>query len=918
MSNRLFLLDGMALVYRAHFAFIQRPIINSQGMNTSALFGFTNTLLDILENQKPTHLGVAFDTSAPTERHRIFPEYKAQREEMPEDLRKAIPHVKRIIEAFQIPVLELDGYEADDIIGTLVKRAEPEGFESYMVTPDKDFCQLVSDKSYLYKPGRKGGEVEIQGLSEVLEKWQVERPEQVIDILGLWGDSVDNIPGIPGIGEKTAKKLVGQFGSVEGLIEHAEELKGKQKEKVIEFADQGKLSKVLATIDIKVPIETSFEELKISQRNDEALKDLCVEFEFNAIGKKLFGSDFRSGRSGGDGTASTASGAESAEPPKTIKEVEHDYTLIDSLEGCMELAKTLAKLKSFCFDIESTGLDTKSARVIGLAFSWEAHKASYVTFPGELEKDRAFLEILRPVLESPAIEKVGHNLKYDISVLDWHGVEVKGPLFDTMLAHSLIDPDQRHGMDFLSELFLNYTPISISSLIGEKKSEQISMAFVPIEELCEYAAEDADVTWQLKEKLVPLLKETEQEKIFYDVEIPLVPVLVAMEKEGIRVDVEVLKEISETLAKQMREEESTIYELAGEQFNLNSPKQLGVILFEKLALVDKPKKTKTGQYTTNEQTLQSLAAEHKIVQSILDFRAATKLKSTYADSLPEQVFRKTGRVHTTYNQLLTATGRLQSQDPNLQNIPIRTEMGREIRRAFVARDEEHLILAADYSQIELRIIASISGDDAMKEAFESGHDIHTATAARVYGLGMDEVLPEMRRHAKMVNFGIAYGISAFGLSQRLRIPRREAAELIESYFNQYPGIKNYMTDVVEQAKAKGYVETLSGRRRYLRDINSKNGTVRSGAERNAINSPIQGTAADMIKLAMTRVQRGLEEGGFKTKMLLQVHDELVFDMPKEEEEIVRPMIEREMVQALPLDVPIVVECGVGTSWLEAH
>lgn len=929
MPKKLFLLDGMALVYRAHFALIRGPIFTSTGINASALYGFVNTLLDILARREPTHLAVAFDTSAPTQRHEYFPEYKAQREEMPEDLRAAIPNVVRMLEAFSIPVLKLDGYEADDIIGTLATRAEKEDFETFMVTPDKDFSQLVSDKIFLYRPGRMGADSEILGVPEVLKMWGIKRIDQVIEIQGLQGDSVDNIPGVPGIGPKTAQKLIAEFDTIENLLENTDKLKGKQKERVEENKEQALLSKKLARIIIDVPIDADFDDFKLGDRDDEKLKALCVEFEFNSIGRRLFGEDFKAGRGGATAmsskgsaksSASTSDDAEAAVAAdhKTIKDTDHDYKLVVKPAERAELIARLSKLKSFCFDTETTGLDCKSARLIGLAFSFEPHKGFYVALNGDSKEIQATLEEFRPLLEDESIEKVGHNLKYDLSVLKWHGFEVRGKLFDTMLAHSLIEADQRHGMDYLAEVYLGYSPIPISKLIGEKGADQMSMALVPLEELAEYATEDADVTWQLRAKLEPLLKESGQARVYYEIEAPLVSVLVAMEHEGVRIDAEALAEFSIELGEHIERYRTEIYELAGVEFNLNSPKQLGEILFDKLKLSDKPKKTKTGQYTTNEQTLLTLANRHEVVQRILDYRGATKLKSTYVDALPAAIWSRTGRVHTTYNQAVTATGRLQSQNPNLQNIPIRTEMGREIRKAFVARDENYTLLAADYSQIELRIIAAISRDKGMLEAFEQGHDIHSATAAKVFGVELEAVDPDMRRKAKMVNFGLAYGMSAFGLAQRLGIPRREAAEIMDNYFEQFPGMKQFMSDTVEFARKNGYVETVTGRRRYLRDINSGNGTVRAGAERNAINAPIQGAAADMIKIAMSAIDRELRAGGFKTKMLLQVHDELVFDMRKDEADRVKPIIEDKMRTAIKLDVPIVVEMGVGRTWLEAH
>jgi DNA polymerase-1 len=947
MAKKLFLLDGMALVYRAHFAFVTRPIFTSKGVNTSALYGFTQTLLDIIKTRQPSHIAVASDTAAPTQRHVEYPEYKAQREEMPEDISFALPHVRRMVEAFNIPFISCDGYEADDIIGTLVHRAEKDGFESYMVTPDKDFGQLVSERSFLYKPSRSGEGIEILGLPEVLLKWGIERPSQVIDILGLWGDASDNIPGVPGIGEKTAAKLVAQYKSVENLLAHTGELKGKLKENLETYREQALLSKRLATINLEVPCPIPLDDLRLREPDNEALRKLFVEFEFNAIGRRLFGDDFKSGRGfeaeavpapavkkssvtedlvlvSEDAEDEPAQGEPKKEEApvspnlKTITDVPHTYHLVTTAKQRADLIKSLRGVKSFCFDTETTGLDPRDARIIGIAFSIAEHTGWYVALPAAPAEAKAVLAEFRLVLEDEKIEKVGHNLKYDLSVLKWHGVEVHGRMFDTMIAHSLIEPDMRHGMDYLSEVYLGYSPVPITRLIGDEKSEQINMSAVAPELVAEYSAEDADVTWQLRAKLEPLLKEKGQERVFYEVEAPLIPVLVDMEFEGIRVESAALEEFALQLSKEMVEHEKTIYLLAGTEFNLNSPRQLGKILFDVLKLAEKPKKTRTGEYATNEQTLIALASEHAIVQRLLDFRAATKLKSTYADALPGTIWPGTGRVHTTFNQVVTATGRLNSQNPNLQNIPIRTKKGREIRKAFVPRGAGHVLLSADYSQIELRIIAALSHETGMLEAFRDNLDIHTATAAKVYSVALDAVTSEMRRKAKMVNYGIAYGISAFGLAQRLGIPRKEAAEIIEQYFAKYPGVARYMRDTIASAQKLGYVETVTGRRRYLRDIRSANGAVRGAAERNAINAPIQGTAADMIKLAMIAIHRELSRRHLKTRMLLQVHDELVFDVFKPEEKEVRPIIEEKMRTAIKLDVPIVVEMGLGQNWLEAH
>ena len=964
MSKRLFLLDGMALLYRAHFAFIKNPIRTSDGLNTSALYGFTNTLLDIIKNQQPTHLAVVLDTSAPTPRHEIFPEYKAQREEMPEDLVTAIPQIHRLCAAMNIPLITRDGYEADDIIGILAKRSESKDFETFMVTPDKDFGQLVSDSVKIYKPGRQGNDVEILGVPEVCTRWGIERPEQVVDILSLMGDAVDNIPGIPGFGEKTATSLIQQYGSLENLIANADKLKGKQKEKVELNKDKARLSYQLATIMHDAPLEVELENLVLGPHDDELLKGLFTEFEFNALGKRMFGDDFKAGRgrqlAKDAATAAASTDLFSMEETtqqtspnlRTLADTEHHYHQISTAEQRAQLITDLLAQPRFCFDLETTSLDPRDTQIVGIAFSWKAHEGYFVLFPRDKAAAANILEEFRPVFtrSAPAdsalpegkeqlgeeasepsvyppagIEKIGHNLKFDLSVMLAHGLEVVGPFFDTMLAHSLIEPDQRHGMDFLAESMLAYTPVPITALIGTEKNDLFSqstmadVAEADPQKITDYAAEDADVTWQLAEKLRPMLPQHGAERVFYDIECPLLPVLTRMENAGVAIDVQALREFGLELEKRAHEMHRRIQEAAGGPFNLNSPKQLGEVLFEKLHLLEKPKKTATGQYQTNEQVLQSLLGVHPIIADILEYREVTKLKNTYVDTLPGTVSKVTGRVHTTFHQLMAATGRMASSNPNLQNIPIRSDSGKEIRKAFVPGKEGCVLLSADYSQVELRVMAALSDDKAMIEAFQNGLDIHQATAARVYGVPLDGVLPEMRRTAKMVNFGIIYGISAFGLSQRLGIPRGEAASIIENYFKQFPGIHGYMGQIIEDAKRFGYVETITGRRRVIRDITSGNASVRGGAERMAMNTPIQGTAADMIKLAMINVDKALAKAGLKTRMLLQVHDELLFEVPQDEVEQARLLILEEMRNALTLgDVPVDVEAGVGQNWLQAH
>jgi DNA polymerase-1 len=919
----------MALAYRAHFALIRSPIFNSKGVNTSALFGFSNTLLTIIEKEKPTHLAVAFDTSAPTPRHKIYPEYKANRDEMPEDLSVALPNIKRLCQAMQIPILEIDGFEADDIIGTVAHHADADGdYETFMVTPDKDFAQLISPTTSMWKPGRKGSDHDVIGMARFKEIWEIDTPAQVIDILGLMGDAADNIPGVPGVGEKTAKKLVQKYGSVENLLEHTDELKGKQKEKVEANAEQARLSKHLATIILDVPVTQSLTDLTLRGPDEEAVKSLFTEFEFHTLGKRLFGKDFVSGR--GKNVASTASEDGSEEvltaKLKTIADTKPKYECADTAAKQKKLFAALAQQKSFCFDVETTGLDRFEAQLLGVAFSWKTGEGWYLPTK-DLEVLRAELD---QVFASPS-EKIGHNLKFDLAILLNHDFEVSGPFFDTLLAHTLLSPDQKHTMDFLAESLLGYQTIKLADLVSESgdpddlfahaaKNKALDMASIPADKLAEYAAEDADITWQLAESLRPQISEHKQDRVFYEIEAPLLPILVQIENEGIALDQSILAQSGVGLQERIDTLSAQIKEAAGKEFNLNSPKQLGQILFEDLKLVEKPKKTKTGQFKTDEQTLSALAPKHPLVADILSYREAAKLKSTYVDALPGHVVPKTGRIHTHFHQLVAATGRLASSDPNIQNIPVRTEAGRELRKAFVPRDANYVLLSADYSQVELRIMAAMSGDEGMIEAFHQDLDIHSATAAKVYGVELEDVLPEMRSTAKMVNFGIIYGISAFGLSQRLAIPRGEAAEIIETYFEKYPGVKEFMDRTIATTHEQGYIETLTGRRRYLRDITSSNATVRGNAERAAINTPIQGTAADMIKIAMIKVQEFLDPAKYKSRMLLQIHDELIFDLHQDEADTLPGEIVSLMESALPLpnDVPAKVDSGTGKNWLEAH
>ena len=935
--KKLFLLDAFALIYRAHFALSKSPRFTSGGLNTSAIMGFTNTLLEVLRKEKPTHMAVVFDTDAPTERHMDYVGYKAQRQAMPEDLAIAIPYIVRLIEGFNIPVLFADGYEADDVIGTLAKKAEMEGFTVFCMTPDKDFGQLVSENIFIYKPARMGNEMEILGVQEILKKWDIERIDQVIDILGLWGDAVDNIPGIPGVGEKTAKLLIKQYGTIENIIANSHELKGKLKENVENFADQALVSKKLATIMLNAPVDLDVTALRVDEPNREVLEPLFAELEFRTLGRRVFGENFsvadnKPGNSengqmdlfGQPAINAPQSGiaSEAAEeiktPSKNISNTPHNYLIADTVGKRKELVQLLGTRKSFCFDTETTCLDANDCELVGLSFAIKAGEAWYVPLSANQADCQVCMDEFKALFEDENIAKYGQNLKYDILVLSWYGINVRGELFDTMLAHYLLDPDSRHNMDLLAENYLGYTPVTITSLIGAKGKKQGNMRDVDIEIIKEYAAEDADITLQLKEVFEPLLKSVNAEKLAREMENPLIYVLSDMEREGVKIDQDALAEFSKLLHTDLKRLELTIYEKSGVKFNIASPKQLGEVLFDKLQLDPKARKTKTGQYQTGEDVLTALANKSDIVKDILDFRQLQKLKSTYVDALPLMINKKTSRIHTSYNQAVASTGRLSSNNPNLQNIPIRTERGREVRKAFIPRDENHVILSADYSQIELRLIAEISKDPNMMEAFAQGLDIHTATAAKVYRIELDQVTSTQRRNAKAVNFGIIYGQSAFGLSQSLGIPRKEAAEIIQNYFDQYPGIKDYMTDTMNFARENGYVETLMGRRRYLRDINSANATVRGFAERNAINAPIQGSAADMIKIAMINIHQDIKDQKLDSKMTMQVHDELVFDVLRSEIEPMKKIIEHRMKTAMKTTVPILVEVGQGNNWLEAH
>lgn len=935
--KKLFLLDAFALIYRAHFALSKSPRFTSSGLNTSAILGFTNTLLEVLRKESPSHMAVVFDTDAPTERHTDYTAYKAQRQTMPEDLARAIPYIVKVIEGFNIPVLFSDGYEADDVIGTLAKKAELEGFTVYCMTPDKDFGQLVSENIFIYKPGRMGNHMEILGVKEILEKWEVERIDQVVDILGLWGDAVDNIPGIPGIGEKTAKLLIRQYGTIENMIANSHELKGKLKENVEQFKDQAIVSKKLATILLDAPVDLDVTALRVDAPNREVLEPLFAELEFRTLGRRVFGDEFSIMEKGpaatengqmdlfGSGQAPAAQISEKREEEpgqktasKNINNTPHNYLLADTAETRAQLIGILSSQAAFCFNAEASCLDANDCHLVGLSFSVKPGEGWYVPLSADQQECQVCINEFREVFENPGIAKYGQNLKYDILVLSWYDINVKGELFDTLLAHYLLDPDSRHNMDLLAENYLGYTPVTVDSLIGPKGKNQGSMRDVEMEAVKEYAAEDADITLQLKEVFEPLLKSVNADKLAREVENPLIYVLSEMEREGVKVDEEALAEFSKLLHTDIKKLEHTIYEKAGMKFNIASPKQLGEVLFDKLQLNVKAKKTKTGQYQTGEDVLTALASKSDIVQDILDFRQLQKLKSTYVDALPTMINRKTNRIHTSYNQAVASTGRLSSNNPNLQNIPIRTERGREVRKAFIPRDENHVILSADYSQIELRLIAEISKDENMMDAFAKGLDIHTATAAKVYGVDLDEVTSTQRRNAKAVNFGIIYGQSAFGLSQNLAIPRKEAADIIENYFLQYPRIKEYMNDTMQFARENGYVETLLGRRRYLRDINSANATVRGFAERNAINAPIQGSAADMIKVAMIHIHKDIKDQKLESKMTMQVHDELVFDVLKSEVEPMKKIIMERMKNAMKTLVPIVVEIGEGNNWLEAH
>ncbi len=923
-EKKLFLLDGHALVYRAHFAFINRPLINSKGINTSAITGFVRTLWDLLKNQKPSHIAVAFDPKGKVFRHTDFPAYKANRDAQPEDIGIALPYIKKIVEGFNIPIVTVDNFEADDVIGTLAKQAEKEGFDVYMVTPDKDYAQLVSDKIYMYKPARMGNGIEILGIKEILEKWQIERVEQVIDVLGLQGDSVDNIPGIPGIGAKTAVKLLAQFGSMEGILANTDQLKGKQKEKVIEFSEQGLLSKQLATIRLDVPITFDADRYIIDPINREVLTELFKELEFRTLAQQILGASEPKQQSlfGDADTPSksvTAPKKAYAVAAKNIENVDHDYVLVETDKQVSDLVKRLSAVDELSFDTETTGIDATQASLVGLAFAIKPHEAYYLPVSDDYDEAKKQIAPFKAVLENPDIKKIGQNIKYDILMLKWYDIQVAGSYFDTMIAHYLCEPDLRHKLDYLSEAYLSYKMVPIEQLIGKRGKNQLSMRDIDPAKVKEYAGEDADVTLQVKTVLESKLDELNLKDLYYKIEEPLIDVLAQIEYEGVRINRDFLKDYSAVLAKEIEAKQKAIFKKAGVDFNIASPRQVGQVLFDKMKIPYRWKKTSSGQYSTDVDKLNELAVDNDIVSDILEFRKFSKLKSTYVDALPNMINPRTDRVHSNFNQARAATGRLSSDNPNLQNIPIKDDAGREIRKAFEPRDVDHILLAADYSQIELRLISEISKDESMLQAFIDGNDFHRATAAKVFDTPYDDVTAEQRRRAKTVNFSVIYGAGATNLSRQLGIKRAEATELIQTYFDQFSGLKNWMSEIVESARELGYVETMLGRKRVLRDINSRNGMMRSNAERMAINTPIQGTAADMIKIAMIKIHDIFKREAFKSKMIMQVHDELVFDVHRSELEVVKPIIESEMKNALPdLTVPILVGMDVGENWLEAH
>ena len=943
-QKRLFLLDAYALIFRGYYAFIKNPRINSKGLDTSAIMGFMNSLMDVIKREKPDHLAVAFDKGGSDLRNDIFPEYKANRDATPDAIKIAVPYIQELLKAMHIPIIEVKGYEADDLIGTIAKQAEKQNFKVFMVTPDKDFAQLVSENIFMYKPARMGNGIEIWGIPEVLEKFEIERPEQVIDFLGMMGDTADNFPGLPGVGEVTAKKFLKEFGTMENLLANTDKLSGKMKDNIEANKEKGILSKKLATILLDCPVVFDENDYELSTPDVAKTDALFNELEFRRMAEQ-FDAIFKKG-----GTPAQISQVEEAKlykkpQPKnedqfdlfgstnpdgtsdetrnqyynSLENTEHFYQTIQGDLAVKLLLQNLQNQTSVCFDTETTNIDALHAELVGIAFSYEKGKGFYVPFPENKEESILLIEKFRPFFENESIEKIGQNLKYDLKVLSNYSIQVKGKLFDTMIAHYLINPDMRHNMDILSETYLKYSPKSIEDLIGKKGKNQLSMRDVSLEDIKEYAAEDADITLQLKENFTLQLDNTDTKKLFDEIEIPLVKVLAAMEKEGIRVDVDFLKSLSHDLGNDIQKLETTIYEIAGEKFNLASPKQLGDILFDKLKIGGaKQKKTKTGQYATGEEILNYLVKEHEIVKAILDWRQLVKLQNTYVDALPNQVDSTTNRIHTDYMQTVAATGRLSSNNPNLQNIPIRTERGRQIRKAFVARDENYTLVSADYSQIELRIIAALSGEENMIQSFQKNEDIHKATASKVFNIPLEEVTREQRSHAKTVNFGIIYGVSAFGLSNQTSLSRAESAALIEAYYQTYPSLKSYINNQIQFARENGYVQTILGRRRYLKDINSQNAIVRGGAERNAVNAPIQGSAADIIKIAMINIHEKLTSENWKSKMLLQVHDELVFDVHHSELEKIKPMIKQEMENAFTLNVPLIVEIGEGNDWLAAH